>query len=65
MQASGGSMITVTVNGQTYTRWFAWLPRRVTSGELVWWELYYMRPNQNGEGILLSKDEWILEIGRA
>ena len=48
---------TFTTNGRTYTEWFAWWPRRMASGEWVWMTFYYMRPDRNGVGILLSRDD--------
>jgi len=40
---------------------FAWLPTRMDSGCLVWLNTYYIYPNSNGTGRLLSKVEFILE----
>jgi len=45
----------------TYHRTFAWLPTRMTSGRFLWFAHYYIRPNSNGEGILLSHTEYLLE----
>lgn len=44
----------VVVGGQTYSRWFAWLPRRLSNGDRVWLTYYYLRPDGNGQGLLLS-----------
>ena len=55
-------MTVIESNGVTYTERFAWLPTRVTSGRLVWLRYYYMRPNSNGEGVLLDRMEYLYEI---
>jgi hypothetical protein len=53
-----------TVNGVTYTKFYAWLPTRMRSGELVWLAPYYMRPDRNGQGVLLSFDEYLIDSNR-
>jgi hypothetical protein len=53
-----------TVNDCTYTRFYAWLPTRMRSGELVWFAHYYMRPDRHGQGLLLSQEDFILDISR-
>jgi hypothetical protein len=53
-----------TVNDRTYTRFYAWLPQRMRSGALVWLEYYYMRPDANGQGLLLAHSEYLLEVSR-
>lgn len=50
-----------TVNGRTYTRKFAWLPIRTVHKELLWFTHYYLRPDRNGQGIVLSFEDFILE----
>ena len=55
------SMYTVTVGHRNYTRFFAIWPRRVTSGGLVWFSYYYLRPGANGLGILLTWSEVVAE----
>ncbi len=52
---------TVTVNNRTYSQLFAYWPTRTSRGQLIWLEHYYMRPDRNGQGIILSKVDWILE----
>jgi len=41
----------------SYHRLFAWLPTRMRSGRVVWLRYYYMRPDSNGWGLLLSQQE--------
>lgn len=53
---------TRTINGHTYTRFYAWFPTRMHNNELVWFEYYYMRPDRNGQGILLSSNSYQLEL---
>jgi len=43
--------------GQNYTQFFAWLPKRMSSGHWVWLDPYFIRPDRNGQGILLSFEE--------
>lgn len=61
---SFGCLLTFQYNiGMTYSyhQTFAWLPTRMDSGAWVWLNPYYIRPNTNGEGVLLSRMEYILE----
>lgn len=51
-----------TINGHTYTEFYAWLPSRMSSGMLVWLGAYYIRPGRNGLGVVLSRDEYLREI---
>lgn len=53
---------TLTVNQRTYTQWFAWFPKRMRSGQLVWLRTYYMRPDRNGQGLLLSQKELLFDL---
>ena len=50
-----------TRNGRTYTRFYAFLPRRMSSGHLVWLTAYYIRPGYNGVGLVLSHSEMLAE----
>ena len=50
--------------GQRYTQFFAWLPKRMSSGSWVWLEPYFIRPDRNGTGIVLSFEEVRLEHNR-
>ncbi len=43
--------------GQHYTEFFAWLPKRMSSGAWVWLDPYFIRPDRNGVGVLLSFEE--------
>jgi len=43
--------------GQRYTEFFAWLPKRMSSGHWVWLDVYFIRPDRNGSGVLLSFEE--------
>jgi hypothetical protein len=45
----------------SYHRFFAWVPTRMRSGQLVWLRHYYMRPDSNGWGLCLSQRERQLE----
>lgn len=54
-----------TLNGRTYTRKFAWYPVRSTAGQLLWLVHYYIRPDRNGEGVLLSGFDLQLEMIRS
>ena len=42
------------VGHRAYTRFFAWLPQRLSNGDRVWLTYYYLRPDHNGQGLLLS-----------
>lgn len=55
--AINNHMQPVTVGRRSYTRFFAIWPRRVTSGRLVWFSHYYLRPGANGLGVLLTWSE--------
>ncbi len=44
-----------------YTRFFAYLPRRVTSGQLIWLAPYWITADRNGQGIILNRDEYLRE----
>ena len=46
-----------------YHKTFAWLPTRMSSGALIWLNHYYIRPDHNGEGVLLTRMEQLLEQG--
>jgi len=48
----------------TYTQRFALWPQRLDSGAWIWLEYYYITPNSNGEGRLLSHREYTRETGR-
>jgi hypothetical protein len=53
-------MLAVTTHqGRTYHRFFAWVPTRMRSGRLVWLCHYYMRPDSNGWGLLLTRREYL------
>ena len=47
--------------GQGYTEFFAWWPRRMTSGRWIWLDTFYLRPDRNGQGILLSFSELLMD----
>lgn len=49
--------------GQGYTEFFAWWPRRVTSGSWVWLDPYFIRPGENGLGVELTFAEVLAEQG--
>lgn len=51
----------ITLNQRTYTRQFALLPTRMSSGQRVWFDYYYIRPDYQGQGVLLSLTEFLLE----
>lgn len=49
---------------RSYTRCFAWIPTRTSSGRVLWLQVYYIRPPINSfdsEGVLLSYVEYLLE----
>ena len=48
-----------SAHGRDYTEFFAWWPRKMTSGTWVWLDPFYMRPDRNGQGVLLSFDEML------
>lgn len=54
----------ITVNDRSYNRYWAWWPVRVSKGDLVWFEHYYMRPDRNGQGLLLTRDQWLVDSGQ-
>lgn len=45
-----------------YTKFFAVFPRRMTSGSWVFLGWYYITPDPNGQGVLLSHREYLEEI---
>ena len=49
---------------KTYTQLFAWLPIRMSSGQLLWLQRYYIRaplsPNDS-DGTLFNHIEYILD----
>jgi len=47
--------------GSNYTEFFAWWPTRMTSGAWVWLDPYFIRPDHNGHGVVLSFEEVRLE----
>lgn len=51
----------VTYHGRSYTQFWAWYPHRSTKGRLLWMSRYYIRPGPNGEGIVLSHWEMLLD----
>ena len=51
----------VTVNGRDYTKFYAWLPVKSTLAGWVWFNYYYIRPDQYFEGRLLSQAEFLQE----
>ena len=55
-------MKSITCNGRTYTRFYAFWPTRTTSGSLVWLAAYYIRPEYNGQGLVLSHSELIADV---
>jgi hypothetical protein len=59
--AINNRMQPVTVGTRSYTRFFAIWPRRVTSGDLVWFSHYYLRPGANGLGVLLTWSQVLAE----
>jgi hypothetical protein len=50
-----------TINGRNYTELWAWLPVKTTRGERLWMTRYYIRPGRNGEGIILSQWDLMLD----
>lgn len=54
----------ITVNDRNYNRYWAWWPVRVSTGDLIWFEHYYMRPDRNGQGLLLTRDQWLVDSGQ-
>lgn len=51
----------ITVNGRTYTKFWALWPCRSSSGRLIWFDYYYMRPDRNGHGVILTRDDLLRE----
>ena len=45
----------------TGTRRWAWFPQRSDSGLLVWFDYYWIVPNSNGEGRVLTNLEYLRE----
>lgn len=45
----------------SYTKRFALWPRKLDSGSWVWLAHYYITPNSNGVGRLISHSEYIQE----
>jgi len=56
------SNYTITANGRTYTPKFAWLPTRTDQRELVWLVYYYISPDRNGNGRILSRFDFLKEM---
>jgi hypothetical protein len=48
-------------NGRTYSRLYAWIPTRMSSGLHVWLDYYYIRPDHLGQGVLLNQQEYLLD----
>jgi hypothetical protein len=48
-------------NGRSYTQFWAWFPIRTTKGQLLWFCRYYIRPQHNGEGIVLSHWDMLID----
>jgi hypothetical protein len=48
-------------NGRTYSRLYAWIPTRMSSGLHVWLDYYYIRPDYLGQGVLLNQQEYLLD----
>ena len=51
----------VTYNGRNYTEFWAWYPHRSSQGRLLWMQRYYIRPGQNGQGLVLSHWDMLLD----
>ena len=51
----------VTHNHRSYTEFWAWFPTRSSQGRLLWLQRYYIRPGSNGEGIVLSHQDMLLD----
>ena len=49
------------LNGRNYTEFWAWFPTRSTQGRLLWMQRYYIRPGPNGEGVVLSHQDMLLD----
>lgn len=47
-----------------YTKRFALWPRRVDSGAWVFFSHYWITPDSNGQGRILSHSEYLEEHGR-
>lgn len=54
----------ITVNGQTYTKFYAWLPTKSTVEGWIWFDYYYLRPDRYFEGRVLNREEFLLEIAQ-
>jgi len=52
------------MNKVTYHRTWAFWPTRMDSGVLVWFGYYYIRPGQQGVGVLLNHREYLVELGQ-
>jgi hypothetical protein len=51
----------VQYNGRNYTAFWAWYPVSSSQGQRLWMSRYYIRPGPNGEGIVLSHWEMLLD----
>ena len=49
-------------NGRPYTRFYAFWPRTMSSGQRVWLAAYYIRPGYNGQGLVLSHCEMLEDL---
>ena len=54
-------MKSISYNDRNYTCFWAWLPIRSTKGSLLWMQHYYIRPGHNGEGLVLSHQDMLLD----
>lgn len=48
-------------NGRTYTKFWALLPIKSTLAGWIWFDHYYIRPDQYFEGRVLSQAEFLAE----
>jgi hypothetical protein len=51
----------VTYNRRNYTGFWAWFPVRTSKGRLLWLQRYYIRPEHNGQGVVLSHRDMLLD----
>lgn len=56
-------MRSITYQGRNYTEFWAWLPIRTRSGQRIWMDYYYLRPNRWGMGVILSYQELTVDQG--
>jgi len=46
---------------RNYTQFWAWFPIRSSQGRLLWMQRYYIRPGHNGQGLVLSHRDMLLD----